>query len=106
MSIRQLPEVTQDVEAAAAWYDQQRSGLGEDFLDAITEAQAVIDQSPRAFGQARPPIPNREVRRYNVPTFPYAIIYEVNGDDVVIIHVVHARRQPGGWHARLPGDPP
>ena len=48
MSIRQLPEVDADIDAAAAWYDQQQPGLGNDFIDAVAAGQAVIEQSPRA----------------------------------------------------------
>jgi hypothetical protein len=83
------------------------AGPGGDDFYAVDAAAAIIEQSPRAFVLARPPVPGREVRRFNVKRFPYAIIYEVNGDDITVLAVTHHRRQPGGWHSRLPSsDPP
>lgn len=45
MSVRLLAEAEADVAGAAAWYDGQRPGLGQDFLDAIADALQVIERS-------------------------------------------------------------
>ena len=40
------PEAERDLAAARDWYDQQRAGLGDDFIDAIALALRVLSRDP------------------------------------------------------------
>jgi plasmid stabilization system protein ParE len=100
MTYRLHIDAEADVQTAADWYEEQREALGDRFLDAIEEAFAVIDRMPRAFTLVSPPQPEREVRRYNVPGFPYTVFYEVRDDEVIVLAVTHQRRRPGAWQTR------
>jgi hypothetical protein len=52
------PAAAGDVERAYAWYEQQREGLGEEFLAEVwTTVQAVLD-SPERY-----PVLHRQTRR-------------------------------------------
>jgi hypothetical protein len=42
-----------------------------------------------------------DIRRYLVRVFPYAILYSVEDDYVLIIAVMHLSREPGYWKDRL-----
>jgi len=42
--------------------------------------------------QASPPI-----QRYVMDRFPYAVGYQVVGDEVVVVTVAHGKRRPGYW---------
>jgi len=42
----------------------------------------------------------RELRRCVVRRFPFAIFYEVAGDEVEVIAVFHSRRDPERWKSR------
>ena len=55
------------------YYQHQAKGLGRDFLDQVTEA----------------------VRR-----FPFALLYKISGDEVVILAVMHLKRHPSYWRDR------
>jgi len=43
------------------------------------------------------------VRRYVVPGLLFSIGYEIVGNEIVILAVVHRRRRPGYWFTRKPG---
>jgi len=79
------------------YYNNQRSGLGEEFQLAVDEALQVVMQFP--FGIApeadRPHLRIKPVRR-----FPYGVVYEVLKDEIVVHAVMHLHRRPGYWHDR------
>jgi toxin ParE1/3/4 len=86
--------------AAAAWYDERVSGLGERFLGEAEAAFARIDETPLE----GPPWTHRHlpdgVRRMFLRSFPYSVVYILEPRPVVVA-VAHARRRPGYWVKRL-----
>jgi hypothetical protein len=57
-SVRLREEADQDLAAAASWYEQQRGGLGHEFLDeALAMFQSIAEQ-PLAY-----PLLHRNTRR-------------------------------------------
>jgi plasmid stabilization system protein ParE len=46
VNVRYLPEALAEYEAAAAWYDDQSPGAGDDFADAIERAELLIAETP------------------------------------------------------------
>jgi plasmid stabilization system protein ParE len=82
--------------AAVRWYESQREGLGERYLNAIAMKLAEIQQFPTRFGKVR-----GETRRAFVPVFPFAIYYRVIGNSKLrIIAVMHTSRDPAIWQGR------
>src|SRR5262249_39500874 len=102
MALRILREAEDEVEAAAAWYERQRAGLGDDFLAAVADGMRDIERLPQGVSPATPAVPGREGRRHVLARFPYSVFYEVLTAEVVVLAVVHAKRRPGLWQARLP----
>lgn len=84
-----LPAAVEDLEKARAWYEGQRAGLGDEFVDAIDRAVRQI----RAFPSAHPVV-HRDIRRYLVARFPYCAFYRTQDDDVVVLAFLHAARDP------------
>jgi plasmid stabilization system protein ParE len=89
------PEAEEDLAEAKAWYERQRPGLGDEFLECVEEVLDRIPQFPEA---GRPML--RGVRRLLVRRFPYAVFYRVEDDQVAVLAVYHTRRDPRGWQAR------
>ena len=50
---RTEPEASLELEEAAQWYEQRRSGLGIEFLEEIDRALEFIARFPEAGGTAR-----------------------------------------------------
>jgi toxin ParE1/3/4 len=47
--IRLRPEAEKDIEDAAFWYENQREGLGSQFLDEILHTLKSVTQQPSLF---------------------------------------------------------
>jgi plasmid stabilization system protein ParE len=80
---------------AAKYYELQATGLGEDCLDKIDTAIQDISENPERW-----PIVRGHVRRRLVHRFPYALLYRVDPDEVVIQATMHLHRRPDYWTDR------
>ena len=49
IALRLRPEAEQDLADAAVWYEEQREGLGNQFLDEALSAFSVISETPLMF---------------------------------------------------------
>lgn len=97
-----LQEASDELSAAALWYEERGLGIGSRFLDEVEAAAQHIDRNP-AIG-ARwdvSEVPEHvEVRRLPLRRFPYLIVYVLVPAPTVVA-VAHAYRQPGYWSNRL-----
>jgi len=81
---------------AAHYYDSQAPGLGSDFLVEIQRTLGGIEANPEAGTALRGHLRRRLVRR-----FPYGILYRIDPMEIIVLAVMHLRRQPGYWVDRL-----
>lgn len=100
LAIELSAEAEQELDVAAGWFDQQRPGLGREFLEAIDEALARIAEWPRIGAIIKDTAPDLEVRRAPVPRFRFHVGYLVLVDRVRVLAVAHDHRRPGYWHPR------
>jgi toxin ParE1/3/4 len=89
------PEAEQDVQAASAWYDAQRIGLGQDFLDRLNDALTRIGAMAELYAPAW-----RDIRPCPLKRFPFVVYYRVLADHVPVIAVFHGSRDPSAWQSR------
>jgi len=89
------PEAERDMSEAYQWYEEQRGGLGEDFLLCVEVALGSIQESPQRY-----PVVYEDVRRILVRRFPYGIFYCVQESTVSVLAVFHCSRHPRGWQDR------
>ena len=89
------PLAQADIEAAAGWYEEQQAGLGLRFIDSVDHVLTRIRQTPLQFPEI-----SVDVRRALLQTFPYAVYFRTAEDLVVILAVLHLRRDPRKWRAR------
>jgi len=86
---------------ATRWYEQQRIGLGLEFLAAVDAAIVRIEENPR-IGSRALGVEDDDIRRIFVRRFPYHVVYIELPDRVQILAVAHDRRRPAYWVGRLP----
>ncbi|MHB8168101.1 MAG: type II toxin-antitoxin system RelE/ParE family toxin [Thermoleophilia bacterium] len=89
------PAAAADVEDAFLWYESQRSGLGDEYLDELDLVLRVIAEHPNRF-----PIIHRDTRRALLHRFPYAIFYRVLDKRIIIVACMHGKRNPAHWQIR------
>jgi plasmid stabilization system protein ParE len=90
------PEAETDLRNARAWYEAQSSGLGDEFLAEIDRIFSLIEARPDAYA-----IVHRKARKASVRRFPYVVLYVERQGDLVVLGVLHHRRDPGTARARM-----
>ena len=95
MNLFVRPAAAADLEDGFLWYDAQRPGLGNEFLDAVEQAFRGVRENPRRYR-----VVYRDTRRAHVRRFPYGVFYRIVGDDVVVVACFHGKRDPRGWEGR------
>ncbi len=98
---RILPAAQADVFAAEDRLEREQAGYGTAFGGLMATAVADLTDRPRSFAPAEDGPPGVEVREAFVARFEYRVIFVVDGDEVAVIAVIHARRKPGAWLRRL-----
>jgi plasmid stabilization system protein ParE len=83
------PEAAADVRAAFDWYEQQREGLGAEFLAELARAEQIAQTSPLSYRIVR-----RDTRRVMLRRFPYQLFFRLVADVVVVVACFHGRRSP------------
>ena len=91
------PEAEADLGEAYEWYEEQRTGLGDDLLLCVEAAIDSARRNPEMF-----PIIRGEVRQALTRRFPYGVFYLVEPDRIVVLAIYHSRRDPSGWQGRIP----
>ena len=89
------PRADLDVEAAFEWYENERSGLGLEFLE---ELRATYDRI--ADGPLKYPVLRSGIRRALLKRFPYAVYFAIEDDVALVVAVLHASRDPARWQVR------
>jgi plasmid stabilization system protein ParE len=92
------PEAGQELLAAAAWYDDQRPALGDEFLSAIDEVLERVAAAPLSYPRDRS---DERARRALVARFPFAVAFVVRDAELRVVAFVHAKRLPGYWTKRV-----
>jgi toxin ParE1/3/4 len=83
------PGAEDDTEQAYNWYEDQRKGLGEEFLVELESIYRNMENFPRAFGKL-----TKIYRRAPLKRFPYLVIYEIKRKEIIVYAVFHMSRNP------------
>ena len=90
------PEARADLEDARSWYEAQRSGLGGEFLQQVDAVFRRMEAHPRQF-----PKFYGDLRRALLRRFPYSAYFLSQRRRIIVIGVLHQRRDPWTWQRRL-----
>jgi len=84
---------SEDIGAAATWYEHQRPGLGAEFLLELDQTLERIANNPEIYVSAY-----RSINRALLHRFPYIIYFKNNPERIEVIAVLHQSR--GGAYTR------
>lgn len=86
------PEAQSEIDEAADWYHRDSARAADAFLDAVDDALARVRENPFQF-----PVRSGPVRYAIVTGFPYSLLFQVGGTQIVVTTCIHFRRDPGHW---------
>ncbi len=90
------PLAERELADAIEYYEQQRSGLGVEFLEEVRRAVLFLAKYPEAAPQVR-----GSIRRFVLPRFPYSLLYRIlETGRFRILAVAHHKRHPDYWVER------
>ena len=82
-------EAIADMQEAYDYYEANKIGLGERFLDTLEDYFELIEKTPELYQIKRKPY-----REAFVKTFPYLIIFEIESDDIIVYAVFNTWKNP------------
>ena len=91
-----LAKAGADLSEALRWYEAQELDLGQEFLRVLRTSVAALLRNPFMYQEVE-----TGARRMLLRRFPYAVVYTVRGNDVVIVGCFHISRDPQQWRDRM-----
>jgi toxin ParE1/3/4 len=85
--LKKTRHVEVDVAEAAEWYNAQRLGLGIEFIAEVQGADRLLLANPLRYA-----VRFDDIRRLNLRRFPYGIFFIIHDETIVVIGVLHFRR--------------
>lgn len=85
-----------ELRTASNYYNSQRDGLGEEFLDEVQRVSTLLSEHPE---MGRLLFSGR--RSLRISRFPYRVIYLREESVIRILAVAHVRQRPFYWQHRV-----
>jgi toxin ParE1/3/4 len=92
------PEALDEYESAASYYAERNDELQLRFIESIENS---IKRILEALTRWR--VIDEDVRRCIAHVFPYAILYTIEADLILVVAVMHFSLEPGYWKHRVAG---
>lgn len=94
------PDARTEYCEAAAWYEERRFGLGEEFIAEVEHGIKCIAKAADTFQRV-----DDDFRVFRLKRFPYYIYYGLSAGlaHFRIYAIAHNRRRPGYWSGRIKG---
>jgi toxin ParE1/3/4 len=83
------PEAKADIQESFDWYEKQKAGLGNEFLEEVDKGLSQLILNPLYYTAL-----NKDLRRYRIKRFPFLIIYGIDKKKVIVFGVRHMSRKP------------
>ena len=96
MSFRILSCAEQELVEAVDYYNGQCPGLGFEFAAEVKKTFVRINDYPQAW-----PLISKRVHRCILNRFPYGVLYQIRKDEIIVIAIMHVKRDPAVWQNRL-----
>jgi toxin ParE1/3/4 len=99
--IRILKAAAEEVAEAAAWYEQQRPGLGVEFRRAVEIALDLLEDEVVPLVAVSGASRAQGAKRLVLRRFPYDIVVKETAHELIVVAFAHQARRPGYWRDRV-----
>jgi hypothetical protein len=90
------PEAKEEFFKTINYFEECQKGLGLSFSKEVFSTIQRIIHFPSAWSKF-----SKNTRRCLTNRFPYGVIYQMKGKEVIIIAVMQLNREPGYWDERI-----
>lgn len=99
--VRILEQAAEEAIEAAAWYEQERPGLGIEFAHAVSAAIDLLEDEILPLTNMPGAAGARGIKRLVLKRFPYDIVVWELPEEIIVLAIAHQSRRPGYWRSRL-----
>ncbi len=89
-------EAIEELDGAISYYEDQKVGLGLDFLDEMERVLGKIQQNPNLGAVYKA----TGLRRYVIQRFPFLSFYTDLEALIWVVTIVHGKHRPDYWRRR------
>lgn len=90
VALGRLPAAVADIIAAAEWYDDQRAGLGDEFVAEVDNVIRSLTKAALLHSVRYADVRCTRLKRFK----PYGVFYYLWQGEVIVFSVFHASRNP------------
>lgn len=83
-----LKKAVKDIQESRDWYDEKEDNLGRLFVEKVQECITRIAENPKAYPQKY-----KSLRAGIVPTFPHAVFYKIEKNNVIRVYACVHHKQ-------------
>jgi len=99
MKVEFLQTADDELAETIGYYNLQSEGLGLEFAAEVKSGLGRILQYPVAWTPL-----SKRTRRCRLNRFPYALLYQIRDDIILVVAVQNLHKHPDSWISRLPSD--
>ena len=99
-TVRILEEASQEAIEAAAWYEHEQAGLGDEFFAAVDASMDTIEENVTPLSPLPEDAGDTDAKRLIMERFPYDVVAVELPEETVVIAIAHHSRKPGYWLGR------
>lgn len=97
MKLSLLAEAEAEIESARRYLNRQAHELGTRFLNDLDLTLLDISERPTSFPKMETLPDDEPYQRALLRIFPYAVIFEILTEEILIVAVAHTSRRPNYW---------
>jgi len=90
------PDAQKELRNAIDYYEDCRSELGLEFAKEVYSTIQRIINFPLAWSSF-----SKNTKRCLTNRFPFAVVYQIVGEETIIIAIMQLNRKPGYWENRV-----
>jgi len=94
--LRILSSAKAELRQARRFLDTERPGYGDVLLSRFEQAVSLIRRHPFSA-----PVIYEQYRKVSLGKPKYSIVYSIEGDEIVIVALMHHRQNPDYWKSRI-----
>ncbi len=101
MKVKVSTEASVELTEAAAWYELEVPGLGEQLITSFEQATAKLSKPNPPLVPVIGEAAKLGAKRLILQRFPFSLVTIASSQTITVVAFAHHSRKPGYWHERL-----